>query len=91
MSSLTLATQPVKLFLAEMGLLFMAKFDDKMDGIETNNVNFLNFSAYLSILVNCSDIALDSVNYFLFVECNDRINDFFNIKVNLTRDNNSII
>lgn len=65
--TLTLQTQPIKILLAENGLLFLAKFDDKMDGRQTNQLQALNISAYFQKPVNCTDFALDPGQSMLYV------------------------
>lgn len=89
--TITIPTQPIKLFLVENGLLFLARFDDKMDGSQANSVQYFNLSMYLGKTLNCTDFALDPVQYLLYVECYDRTNEYFNVKMLLVRDVNAIV
>jgi len=89
--TITIQTQPIKLFLVENGLLFLARFDDKMDGSQANSVQYFNLSMYLGKTLNCTDFALDPVQYLLYVECYDRTNEYFNVKMLLVRDVNAIV
>lgn len=89
--TLTFSTQPIKLYLVERGLLFLAKFDDKMDGSQSNQMHHTNLSSFLTKVVNCTDFAVDPVQYMLFVECYDTSNNNYNVKVKLERDANGII
>lgn len=78
--TLTVPVQPIKLILAEGGLIFLVMFDDKMSRGNENRVSVVNISTILPYgrLMNCSDMAFDRKNYRIYVECGDGRGNFYN-------------
>lgn len=83
LKALTVRTQPIKIYLTNESLVFLAIFNDNLK--KSHTVVFSNLSDYNQQNLSCTDMTLDSVNYTVYALCHNKSASYI-MKINLTRN-----